>query len=209
MQNYHPPEYKKQWFHCIHCGVEAEQSWHNFYCWNRFHGGYVIHEPLEFSVCNHCKKCSYWYDGKLVVPQSALVPAAHQDMPAECVDDFNEARAIVDMSPKAAAALLRLALRKLLIEVGEDGCNIKANIANLIDNGLPAEVQQVLASCGMSDSSAKDPGEIVYSDTQDGAYHMFNIINFIVEDRISRPMQIESLFAQLPESVKKAADRHD
>lgn len=209
MQNYHPPEYKKQRFHCIHCGVEAEQSWHNFYCWHKFHGGYTIHEPLEFSVCESCKKWSYWYDGMLIVPKSALVPAAHQDMPPECIDDFNEARAIVDMSPRAASALLRLALRKLLIAVGEDGNNIKKNIANLIDKGLPAEVQQALASCRMADISATDPGEIVHNDTQDGAYNLFNIINFIVEDRISRPMQIQSLFAQLPESVKKAADRRD
>ncbi len=210
MQNYHPPEYKKLQFHCIHCGVYSEQSWQNFYCWNRLHAGYSMHKPLEFCVCEHCKKWSYWYDERMIVPSVALVPPAHIDMPPECVADYDEARGIVDISPRAASALLRLVLQKLMITLGEEGKNINEDVGNLVEKGLPVEVRQALDSCRIVDNNAVHPGEIEINDTPEIAYNLFNIINFIIEDRISRPMHIQSLFfAQLPEGVKKAVEKRD
>ncbi|HEY8160357.1 MAG TPA: DUF4145 domain-containing protein [Methylobacter sp.] len=209
MQNYHPPEYKKLQFHCIHCGVYSEQSWQNFYCWNRFHGGYSIHAPLEFCVCEHCKKWSYWYDGRLIVPSVALVPAAHVDIPPECAADYNEARSIVELSPRAASALLRLSLQKLMIALGESGKNINEDIDSLFEKGLPVEVRQALDSCHIEENNAVKPGEIEINGSAEVACSLFNIINFIIEDRISRPMQIQSLFAEIPESVKNAVERRD
>lgn len=173
------------------------------------HGGYSIHKPLEFCVCEHCKKWSYWYDGHMIVPSVALVPPAHIDMPPECVADYNEARGIVDVSPRAASALLRLALQKLMIALKEDGKNLNENIGNLVEKGLPAEVRQAFDSCRIADSNATRPGEIEINGAQEGTYNLFKVINFIIEDRISRPMHLQSLFAQLPERVKKAAKKRD
>ncbi|TAK63863.1 MAG: DUF4145 domain-containing protein [Methylobacter sp.] len=144
-----------------------------------------------------------------MVPSVALVPPAHTDMPLECVADYNEARGIVDLSSRAASALLRLALQKLMIALGENGKNINENIGNLVEKGLPVEVRQALDFCRIVDNNAVHPGEIEINDTPEIAYNLFNIINFIIEDRISRPMHIQSLFVQLPESVKKAVEKRD
>jgi hypothetical protein len=213
MHNYHPPEYKKPQFHCIHCGVFSLHAWRNFYCWNKSHAGYSIHKPLESCVCEHCKKWSYWYDERMIFPAVALVPAAHMDMPQECITDYEEARGIVDASPRAASALLRLVLQKLMISLGENGKNIDVDIANLVEKGLPVEVRQAIDACRINGDKAMHPGKIETSDipedTSEVAYRLFNIINFIVEDRISRPTRIESLFAQFPESVKKTIERYD
>jgi hypothetical protein len=145
----------------------------------------------------------------MIVPPVALVPAAHVDMPPECVVDYNEARSIVEFSPRAALALLRLALQKLMIALGGNGKNINEDINSLFEKGLPVEVRQALDSCSIVDNNAVHPGEIEIDGTAEVACNLFNIINFIIEDRISRPMQIQSLFAEIPESVKRTVERRD
>jgi len=173
------------------------------------HAGYAIHKPLEFCLCEHCQKGSYWYEQRMVVPAVALVPPAHVDMPQECIADYDEARGIVAISVRAATALLRLALQKLMVALGEKGKNIHEDIDSLVEKGLPVEVRQVLAACGIAGDNATRLGEIEVSDTAEIAYRLFSVINFVVEDRISRPTSLQSLFAQLPTALIKAEEKHD
>jgi len=204
MQKYYPPEHQKKQFHCIHCGVYAAQNWNNFH----FSGGY-IHKILDYCMCEHCQKLSYWYDGRMIVPSEAPVPPAHIDMPQECVADYDEARSIVAISPRAASALIRLALQKLMITLGEKGKNINDDIGSLVGKGLPVQVQQALDFCRVVGNNAVHPGEIEINDTPEIAHNLFNMMNFIIEDRISRPKHIQSLYAQLPEGARKAVEKRD
>ncbi len=206
---YHPPEYKKLQFHCIYCGVYAAQSWHNFYCWNSLHPGYSIHAPLEACLCEHCKNWSYWYNERTIFPSVSPAPSAHADMPQACVADYDEARSIASVSPRAASALLRLALQKLTIALGEKGKNINEDIINLVNKGLPGEILQALKSCRIEGNNVSRPGEIDINDTLEVTHNLFNIINFIIEDRISKSKRIQSIFEQLPESVKKSVEKRD
>lgn len=203
MQKYYPPEHKKKQFHCIHCGVYAAQFWGDFYL-----GGYV-HQALDYCACEHCQKISYWYDKRMIVPSEAPVPPAHVDMPQECVVDYDEARSIVAISPRAASALIRLALQKLMITLGEKGKNINDDIGSLVEKGLPVQVQQALDFCRVVGNNAVHPGEIEINDTPEIAHNLFNMMNFIIEDRISRPKHIQSLYAQLPEGAREAVEKRD
>jgi hypothetical protein len=76
----------------------------------------------------------------MIVPSEAPVPPAHVDMPAVCKSDYDEARTIVAASPRAAAALLRLAVQKLMPLLGEAGRNINDDIGALVAKGLPVQV---------------------------------------------------------------------
>ncbi len=202
MTKYYPPKYQDEQFHCIHCGVFSAQKWETFTI-----NGYY-HNILTYCVCQHCGEMSYWYDTKMIIPSEAPVPPAHQDMPEECLTEYNEARDVVARSPRAAAALLRLAVQNLINVLGKKG-KINTAIGELVEEGLPVKVQQALDICRVIGNNAVHPGEINLNDSPEIAHNLFNMINFIVDDRIARPKQIEELFNQLPEGAKEAVAKRD
>ena len=203
MSKYYPPTFEEESFHCIKCGVYAKQSWHVLYI--------VHHGDSEFvsSRCHHCWEFCFWYQGRMIVPSAAPVPTAHHDLPDNCKEEYEEARDIVARSPRAAAALLRLCVQKLMMELGEKGKNINDDIGSLVKKGLPIEVQQALDYCRVIGNNGVHPGEIELTDDPSIAHSIFEMINFIVEDRISRPKKIADLYGKLPEGAIKAVQKRD
>jgi Domain of unknown function (DUF4145) len=206
MTKHYPPAYKKNEFNCIRCGVFSAQSW--IYLYYRVDASYQVSE-IEACICRHCRTWSYWYEGRMIVPSEAPVPPAHEDMPAECLPDYDEARTIVAASPRAAAALLRLAVQRLMPVLGEKGENINDDIGALVAKGLPVQVQQALDFCRVVGNNAVHPGEIEINDTPEIAHNLFAMLNFIVEDRITRPKNIQSFYDKLPESARSAVAKRD
>lgn len=208
MVKYFPPTHQKKEFNCIHCGVFSAQHWQTF-SYDTKKGYHDTRDDLMFCVCTHCNKWSYWHNGRMIVPSGSPVPPVHQDMPEDCISEYNEARDIVAISPKAASALLRLAVQKLMVALGEDGEHINKNIGSLVKKGLPVQVQQALDYCRVVGNHAVHPGEIDLNDTPDIAHNLFSMINFIVEDRISRPLEMQRLYEKLPEGARAAIEKRD
>ncbi len=207
MEKHFPPAFGSTKFHCIHCGVFAAQSWSYFLYAGS--GGYLRAQHLNYCVCSHCEKWSYWFGEKMIVPSAAPVPPPHVDMPKECAPEYEEARNIVAASPRAAAALMRLALQNLMMVLGEKGKNINDDVGALVKKGLPVQVQQALDFCRVVGNNAVHPGEIELNDTPEIAHNLFSMMNFIIEDRISRPKHIEALYSQLPEGARNAISQRD
>lgn len=143
------------------------------------------------------------------MPGEAPVPSCHEDLPESCVADYNEAREIVGRSPRAAAALMRLLIQKLLTELGQPGRNINEEIGNLVKAGLPVEVQRALDYCRVIGNNAVHPGEINIDDDPSIAHSLFEMVNFVVEDRITKSKKIAELYGRLPEGAQKAVERRD
>jgi len=78
----------------------------------------------------------------MIIPSDSPVQPPHPDMPEEIIAEYNEARSIFGRSPRASAALLRLAVQKLVSVLGEKGDNINQDIKSLVAKGLTVQVQQ-------------------------------------------------------------------
>jgi hypothetical protein len=204
---YYPPTFHAKQFNCVRCGVFSAQFWGTPL--RRNGQGFSDLTDWNYCTCSHCKTMSFWYQERMIVPSEAPVPPAHEDFPEECRADYNEARDIVARSPKAAAALLRLCLQKLLKELGEKGKNINDDIASLVQKGLPAAVQQALDFCRIVGNNAVHPGELSLDDTPEIANALFEMLNFIVEQRITQLKRIDAFYAVLSPKARETIDKRD
>ncbi|MBN3779214.1 DUF4145 domain-containing protein [Burkholderia sp. Ac-20345] len=145
----------------------------------------------------------------MLVPSTSSVSLPHEDFPEGPRNDYDEARDIFGRSPRAAVALLRLALQKLLKEVGQKGTNINDDIAALVKVGLSPHVQQALDYCRVVGNNAVHPGEISLDDTPEMGVVLFEMLNLIVEQLIAQPKRVESYYAGLPEGARAAIEKRD
>ena len=128
-------------------------------------------------------------------------------MPPDVLALYKEAASITAKSARGAAALLRLAIQKLCIHLGEPGTNMNTDIGSLVKKGLPSRVQQSLDIVRITGNNAVHPGEIDL-DEPDVTENLFKLVNLVVEYTISMPNQIDGVFSKLPEgSLKAITDR--
>ncbi len=205
-KKYYPPEYKKEQFHCILCGVFASQTWLPLEIRRQYAN---TNTKFKGSYCSHCQGWSFWYDERMVIPSEAPIEPPHQDLPKDCVSDYLEARDIFSKSPRASVALLRLCIQKIMPHLGGKGKNINQDIGKLVDEGLSSTIQKALDVCRVVGNNAVHPGEINLKDSPKIAQQLFSLINFIIEDRIAKPNEIERLYSNLPESNKNAIEKRD
>jgi hypothetical protein len=208
--DYVAPVLRRKAFHCPHCGVYAQQGWGQL----KYPGQTYNSTHISRGECFNCHKFTYWMAPDLAIrqnenPRAMMVypfsslnaPPPHSDFPPEPKTVYEEARAIVDRSPRGAVALLRLAVQKLCAELGEDGKNINADIASMVQKGLDRRVQQAFDALRVIGNNAVHPGQIDLSDDRETAITLFGLLNFIVEQQITRPKELQAIYGQLPASA--------
>ncbi|MCE9521110.1 MAG: DUF4145 domain-containing protein [Alphaproteobacteria bacterium] len=161
------------------------------------------------SRCYNCDDVALWIYDRLVWPCCGEAPLPNTDLPRDIIDDYNEASSILDLSPRGAAALLRLALQKLCKELGESGKDINADIAALVKRGLDVKVAQALDIVRVVGNCSVHPGQIDMKDNRETAEKLFRLINLIAERMISEPKHVNELFDSLPEPQRKAIQARD
>ena len=199
-------------FTCPHCGVYSKQEYNSVYNLrlNQRNTGYHPGDWLASTVCQHCNKAALWMEQEMLFPNRGQAPLPNPEMPSDVKADYEEAASIAALSPKAAAALLRLAIQKLCVHLGGKGENINNDIASLVKKGLPEKIQQSLDIVRVVGNNAVHPGQIDL-DNPDVATNLFQLINMIVETMISMPIKIQNIYSGLPEkaldSIKKRDDK--
>lgn len=208
MSKYYPPEFEKKEFHCPHCNVYAKQIWLEL---GYYTSSYRRVDTYKLCICIHCDKNSIWNTVKKVMVDPTMTTniPPHENMPETIKALYLEALSVIDLSPKASSALLRLALQNLMPLIGANTGKINEDIAKLVREGLPEEIQQALDYCRVIGNSAVHPNELNLDDTPEMARYMFDMINFIVEEKIAKPKLIKERFSKLPTGAKEAIDKRD
>lgn len=207
--SYLPPEFEKTSFHCPNCGVLAKQIWCAVIFRNHNYGYNGIDEDVKFAVCMHCERKSIWLSGKMINPTTGTVSLPNLDLPEDIRKDYEEARDILNMSPRGSAALLRLAVQKLCKHLGEKGDNINDDIKNLVKKGLSPMIQQSLDIVRVIGNNAVHPGQIDLTDDHATATSLFNLLNVIADAMITQPKNIHLLYNSLPQDKLEQIARRD
>lgn len=174
-------------------------------------GRYVYRDVhnLNISECFNCGKIAVWVHQSLVFPLQREGAKPNSDLPVDIAKDFEEARSILNSSPRGAAALLRLSVQKLCAFLGEKGKNIDDDIASLVAKGLNPLVQRSLDVVRVVGNEAVHPGSLDLRDDRDTALQLFNLVNLIAEQMITLPKAIHSMYEKLPEGKRAAIEQRN
>ena len=213
MNNYVAPKFNLEAFNCPFCNTYAYMAWNSGSEWD--------FSNYREAKCYKCKKKSLWRKemhvdplvgavGFMIYPDTGNAPFPVEDMPEDVKADYMEAASIFSKSHRGGAALLRLALQKLLKHLGKEGKNINDDIRALAGDGfLPAKVIQVADTLRITGNNAVHPGTMSDEDFDDVAEKMFDLINFIVRKAITEPKELDELYLKVPESARKSAEMQD
>ncbi len=166
-------------------------------------------QNLFASECSHCGKLGIWVYDKLIWPVHGEAPDPNSDLSDDIKQDYAEASSIVGLSPRGAAALLRLAIQKLCIELGGKGDKINDDIGMLVKKGLDELVQKALDAVRVIGNSAVHPGQIDLKDDKATAMTLFGLVNLIAEIMISRPKHVNAMYNALPPTALAAIQKRD
>lgn len=181
-------------------------------CFERQEQGKYLYDDvhnLSLSQCFNCEKFSVWVHDRLVHPTAGAAPPANQDLPQDVLQDYEEAGRIMNESPRGAAALLRLAIQKICVFLGEKGNAIDADIASLVKKGLNSTIQKALDAVRVIGNEAVHPGTLNLKDDRATASKLFKLVNIIAEQMISNPKHVNELYGQIPEAKRKAIENRD
>ena len=206
-EKFYSPNFKDSKFHCPYCGVFSRQNW-KIVLFNDDGRNYPT-DNVDFCFCEHCGNKSIWFEGKMIQPNIGGVPLPNSDLPSEIIEDYNEARDILNKSPRGASALLRLSIQKLCKYLGQSGNNINKDIAELVKKGLPLKIQQSLDYERVVGNNSVHPGQIDLKDNFDIALNLFNLVNIIADVMITQPKEIDKLYNSLPENQIDAINKRD
>lgn len=210
MPDYVAPVFKLEAFNCPHCGAYSNMRW------EQLRDGSIF-RPVWNAQCAHCKKDSFWLVfggpngkvGRMIEPALSPAPPPHPKMPVGARADYEEAAKVAAVSPRSAAALLRLAIQRLCIDLGLPGKNLNSDIGELVKRGLPERVTKALDAVRVIGNNAVHPGEMSPDDVAAVSATLFKVLNLIVEHVIAAPAEVDDLFDGLPEGAKSQIQKRD
>lgn len=190
---YVAPSFNAPNFSCPHCGDRAGQTWGP-------ETGMGVGPGHRSAICGACGKHTVWsVRSELLYHLLGGGSPGHPETPLGISPYFEEARQVVNTSPRAAGALLRLAIESLVKEKSRGDERLNIEIGNLVRSGdLSPQVQKALDLVRYHGASMQHPGLIDDSDTSETIAPLFELVNLVVEDLIARPKHLSSCTLRSP-----------
>ncbi|MFE4352454.1 DUF4145 domain-containing protein [Peribacillus butanolivorans] len=224
-ENYVAPKLNLEAFNCPICGTFSHQHWYEvskdgFVTKSSYRlltvkeAGQIENQNL-ITVCSisHCVRCrenSIWESSNMIYPNVSIVEPPNIDMPEDIQALYKEADSILNLSAKSAAALLRLALEKLLIHVGAKKGSIDAMIQDLIEKNIitaNGSVRKALDTLRLIGNAGVHPTGINLDEDPSAAFALFKVLNFVVEKLISEEKEMAAIYALVPEGKRENLDK--
>ena len=138
------------------------------------------YKAWAFAQCAHCKGLTVWKSGKMIDPEPAVGVPPNDEMPEKVLEIYREASSVFPKSPRASAALLRLALQILLETVlGNDAKKrIVDNIVILQSRkSCSTQLKKRWISSGMKGTNRSTRGRSISMTTRmrQGTFSLFSI----------------------------------
>ena len=160
---------------------------------------------------SNCGHVSVWRDELLIFPRASSLPMAPADMPPNVAELYNEAREVMPVSRRAGAALARATLELLVKDLypGQDG-SLAARL-DLIIPTVPTPLGSMLTlirhvgNKTLHVEEAPDDATVLVLDPadEDLVNLMFESINELVDEAITKPARAKKYLDLVPENVKK------
>jgi hypothetical protein len=145
----------------------------------------------------------------MIYPLVGEAPPPHEEMPPRVRELYEEARGVLPASPRACAALLRVALEGLLEEAGYRQGRLADRLEKAYeDRKLSASTYKLAETLRYAGNAAAhyEPWKIDPSQGEEDremVYHLFVFINDITEELIAKPRRDEEMMRKINESVRK------
>lgn len=164
---------------------------------------------LQIGRCTACNLATIWLCGTMLFPQRNDAPPPSPDLPEAAKADYEEAALVLPHSPKAAAALLRLALEKMCVSLLNRKGSINELIGDFVALGVPPQVQSAMDILRVTGNNAVHAGKMDNIDDQATAVALFGLLNLITDVLITQPKHVAEMYAGLPEGAKAAIEKRD
>jgi Domain of unknown function (DUF4145) len=238
-----PPVFNEERFDCPHCDAFAHQLWSELKIESRgwAQGGYAAQagrfsdskdayrttpaglmaydkEAMpgwSASTCSSCFRSSVWRGDRLIFPAHSSAPPPHADMPEAALTLYEEAREVLPISKRAAAALARAALERALREIlAEPKKKLDPLIGDLAGK-VSAPLWEVLTALrylgNVSLHGTDDESELIVlyleGDASKVVEPFFGAINGVVEELVAVPARSRELYEMIPDTVRADAER--
>lgn len=196
---------------CPYCHVYAQFDWRVQKTLNS--------KPQEYKLivakCNSCHLDSVWLhniqnnEATLLLPDyPSGLATPNSDMPNDIQQIYIESAKVLKDSPRASAALSRLAIDQLTRQFSSKS-SLDKRIGDLVSKGLPAKLQQAFDIVRIVGNNAVHPGEIDLTDNQEMAKSLLDLLNIITDNLITQPNQIDKFYNSLPEKQLKHIEKRD
>lgn len=196
-------------FNCPYCQAYAHQSWWSLTRRNGSSAG------ASQSQCGRCHESALWFDANetLLWPQATGGVPAHTEMPEASRVLYDEARAVARLSPRAALALLRVAVDVLLREVvpGAGSKRLNDIVGLAVKQGLTPAARVALDALRVIGNDAVHPEQIVLDEEDPAAKvtALCRLLNLVVEQLVAQPRMASEMLDALPDGVKRGIEQRD
>ncbi|GAA3743889.1 hypothetical protein GCM10022239_19140 [Leifsonia bigeumensis] len=164
------------------------------------------------ALCGRCEDFSVWRNNRIMYPASSTAPFPHEDMPADAMELYEEARDVVGISRRAGAALARATLERLLKHL-DSTPSANAALAVRIDSIVPkvsssvASMLTVIRHVGNKSLHGADQGDqsviLILDESQTELVDLiFSTINALVDELITKPKAAAGYLSLIPEKYR-------